>query len=184
MKQRKIILLIVLILIIVLFASRGLYSRLGRDIAPDLMAAQQQDAASVPAPDFLVYDPAGNEVRLSDYIGQPVVLNFWAGWCGPCRMEMPHFEQACSTVGDEVCFLMVNIKSSRETWSDAAAFIAQQGYTFPIYYDADSSAVNAYHVRSYPTTYFIDAEGFVRAQAVGMLEAETLQLGLDIILGP
>ena len=62
----------------------------------------------IPAPDFAVQDWDGNEVHFSDYLGKPIVLNFWAHWCGPCQMEMPEFNAAYERLGGEVTFLMVH----------------------------------------------------------------------------
>ena len=135
-----------------------------------------------PAPDFTVYDRDGNAVRLSDYIGKPVILNFWASWCGPCKMEMPDFQDKYQDLGGEIQFLMINMTDgSRETTDSASAFIAEQGYTFPVFYDTGSEAAIAYGAYSLPTTYFIDAEGNVIARASGTIDGETLQKGIDMI---
>lgn len=135
------------------------------------------------APDFAVYDIDGNEVHLTDYIGKPIVLNFWASWCGPCQMEMPDFQEKYLELGEEIHFLMVNMTDgSRETVESASEFIEEQGYTFPVFYDKDSDAVMTYGAYSLPTTYFIDAEGYAIAQARGAIDGETLQKGIDMIL--
>lgn len=135
------------------------------------------------APDFTVYDLEGNEVHLSDYVGKPIVLNFWASWCGPCQMEMPDFHEKYLTLKDEVHFLMVNMTDgSRETVDTASAFIEKQGYSFPVFYDKNSDAAATYGVYSLPTTYFIDAEGYAVAQAAGAIDGETLQRGIDMVL--
>lgn len=134
------------------------------------------------APDFIVYDRDGLEVRLSDFVGKPTVVNFWASWCGPCQMEMPDFEEKYLAYGKEINFMMVNMTdNSRETVSVAYDFIDEKGYTFPVYCDTKSSAANTYSVYSLPTTYFIDAQGYIVAQAVGAIDSETLQKGIDMI---
>ncbi|MGO5023834.1 TlpA family protein disulfide reductase [Lawsonibacter sp. LCP25S3_G6] len=135
------------------------------------------------APDFTVYDKEGNEVHLSDFVGKPIVLNFWASWCSPCKSEMPDFNQAYLDYGEEVNFLMVNMTDgSRETVESASAFIEEQGYEFPVFYDTDYDAALTYGAYALPTTYFIDAEGYGVAWAQSALSAENLQKGLDMIL--
>jgi len=134
------------------------------------------------APDFTVYDADGNEVHLSDFIGKPVVLNFWASWCGPCKSEMPDFDEKYKELGEDIHFLMVNLTDgSRETVKAASAFIDGKGYTFPVLFDKDSDAATTYGIYSIPTTIFIDAKGYAIAQATGAIDADTLQRGIDMI---
>lgn len=134
------------------------------------------------APDFTVTDAEGNEVKLSDFLGKPVILNFWASWCGPCKSEMPDFEEAYKEYAEEIQFVMVNLTDgSRETVETASAYVSEQGYSFPVYYDTQSDAAMTYQVFSVPTTYFMDAEGYLTAQAQGAIDRETLQKGIDMI---
>ena len=136
------------------------------------------------APDFTVYDQEGNAVNLSDFIGKPTIVNFWASWCGPCKMEMPDFDEKYKELGEEINFVMVNMTDGgQETAEKAKAFVEESGYSFPVYYDMDMDAAMTYGVSSIPSTFFIDAEGHAIAWAQGMIDASTLQKGIDMLKG-
>ena len=192
MDKKKTLLIIALVLVLLIVGASVLYNRLGAEFAPDRLAVAETqptepagtESARVQVPDFTAYDVDGNPVKLSDYFGKPIVLNFWASWCGPCKMEMPDFEEKYKELCEDVQFLMVNLTDGRETVEIASSFIAQQGYTFPVLYDAASEAAYTYGVYSIPTTYFIDAEGYGIARAPGAIDAETLQKGIDMIYKP
>lgn len=190
MKNKKTLIILILAFIILLGGAYMLYSQLGESQTPDQLAVQQEtDTAQtdaeenqkVKAPDFTVYDADGNEVRLYDFIGKPIVLNFWASWCGPCQMEMPDFHEKYLELGEEINFLMVNATAGRETLESAKAFIEENGYTFPVFFDTKSDAGITYGANSLPTTFFIDADGNAIAQAMGAIDGETLQRGIDMI---
>lgn len=160
------------------------------DSAPDEETPAQEDSddtqSDIPqAPDFTVVDADGNEVHLSDFRGTPVVLNFWASWCGPCKSEMPDFDDAAARLEGQVQFLLVNMTDgSRETMESAQAYLEETGISAPAYFDTSYSAAIAYGVTSLPTTYFIDAQGGAVARAMGAIDADTLQTGIDMILPP
>ena len=137
----------------------------------------------VMAPDFTVVDLEGNVYRLSDFRGKPVVLNFWASWCGPCKEEMPAFEDKAAEMAGKVHFLMVNVTDGeQETLDSAYNFLLETGYTFPVYYDTAQNAAAAYGVTGIPITYFIDAEGYVIAYAGGSVDESILDKGIGMIL--
>ena len=201
MKSKKTVLIILLAFVLVLGGASMLYNRLGGNLAPEQLTEQAPQASepvsddstgageSEPekmlAPDFPVFDLDGNAVHLSDFMGKPIILNFWASWCGPCKIEMPDFHEKYLEVGNDIHFLMINMTDgSRETVDSASKFIADQEYTFPVFYDteSDASAAATYRAYSLPTTFFIDAEGYVIAQAIGAINADTLQKGIDMIL--
>ena len=141
------------------------------------------EAAANTAPDFTVYDREGNGYKLSDFRGKPVILNFWASWCGPCKSEMPDFEELYKAYGDDIHFLMVNLTDgSQETVETASSYISGQGYTFPVYYDTDMEAAMTYGIYAVPQTYFIDGDGNIVTYAQGALPASSLQQDVDLLL--
>ena len=186
-----------LALVLIIGGASVLYNHFGADYQADRLATQappvnaettpsQTEEATQPedmtAPDFTMYDADGNAVKLSDFFGKPIVLNFWASWCGPCQSEMPEFEEVFLEQGQQLQFLMVNMTDgSRETLDIAKAFVADSGYSFPVLYDVNQEAAMTYGVSSLPTTLFIDADGVMTAYAMGAIDAETLQRGIGMI---
>ena len=152
-------------------------------VGPSVATEGTDAPAVVYAPDFEVMDKDGNTVKLSDFRGKPVVINFWATWCPPCRAELPDFNQAATAYADDVVFLMVNMTDgARETVSGVKEFVSVNEYTFPVYFDTTYSAANAYRVSSVPMTCFISAEGALVQQQVGMISASALEAGIRQIL--
>jgi thiol-disulfide isomerase/thioredoxin len=188
MKEKKGLVLAVLALVVLLVGASVLYRNLSAGQEPDNLASQSgqetsssQQAAT--APDFTVLDVNGNEVSLEEMRGKPVILNFWASWCAPCKSEMPAFEEAYREYGDQIHFMMVNLTDGgRETVDTALGYIREQGYTFPVYCDTTLEAGIAYGASAIPITFFIDGEGHGVAYAQSALSRETLQTGIDMLL--
>lgn len=135
-----------------------------------------QTQATESAPDFTVKDYDGNSVKLSDWEGKPVVVNFWATWCGPCKTELPAFDELYVEYQDQVEFMMVNLTDGqRETVKLVKEFVQEEGYKFPVYFDTSHSAANAYSVYSIPLTVFIDEEGEIFNAHVGAMDENTLE---------
>ena len=126
-----------------------------------------------PAPDFELTTLDGKSVKLSDYKGKPVVLNFWASWCTPCRKEFPEFRDALAKADGKWSLVGVNTQDLIE--SDGKKFAKDQRASWPNGFDADGAVAKGYGVKELPQTFFIDAKGVVRAHLFGGLDAETLQ---------
>ncbi len=135
----------------------------------------------VVAPDFAFVTDDGVEYRLSDLRGRPVVLNFWATWCPPCRAEMPALDAAYLEYKDEgLVILAVNQMDNRE---QVERFREAMGLHMPIVLDTQGAVGQAYWVRGLPTSFFVDAEGQVALRWTGMLTEKSLDKGLRLILG-
>lgn len=195
MNSKKTLLIAAVALIALLAGASGLYTALKPQqeatalatAAPSKTPQETTPAAQTEAgpvvPDFTVYDLDGNPAALSDFFGKPIVLNFWASWCGPCKMELPDFQEVYEEQGSDVQFLIVNLTDGhQETVETASGYLAQEGYSFPAYYDTQRSAAAAYGVNAIPCTYFIDANGCGIARASGAIDAQTLRKGIRMIL--
>ncbi|MDO4566483.1 MAG: TlpA disulfide reductase family protein [Oscillospiraceae bacterium] len=176
-------LLTVLGLALLIGAAVYFYNTLSADYEPEAPLASEggQESESEKAADFTVYNAGGEAFTLSSFEGRPVVINFWATWCGYCVAEMPDFDEVYSEYGDRVEFMMVNAtdEASGETVEAASAYIEENGYGFPVYYDLDGEAVSAYSVRGLPTTYIINSEGGIHAYSVGAISGDALRYALE-----
>ena len=157
--------------------------RNGQGAGSNAEGSSGSDDDKTEAPDFTMTSVDGEDVTLSSLEGKPLVLNFWASTCGPCKSEMPEFQEAYEEYGDQVQFVMVNIPDfNGETRERAMQLVQQQGYTFPIYFDDGTEAQMQYGVTSIPQTYFINPDGTVEAYASGAIDESTLKRGLAMIL--
>ena len=204
MKNKSLIILIA-VFAVLLVGAGFLYGKLSEDMGPAVqlqtqppateepVASEPENAGTqeseetptpekIPAPDFTVYDKDGNPVKLSDFVGKPVLINFWASWCGYCMVEMPEFQAAFEEHGENIHFLMLNATDgSRETVESALKTVEDGGYNFPVYFDSDMEASYTYGAYSLPMTFGIDAEGNAVVRANGAIDKSVIDEMISMI---
>jgi peroxiredoxin len=128
------------------------------------------------APDFKLQSLDGKTIRLSELVGNKVILNFWATWCPPCKAEMPHmqeFYKEQNKNGAEI--LAVNLTTAERNKDDIAPFVKKYGLTFPILLDSQGEMGKTYQAFSIPTTYIIDSTGVIQKRIVGPIDKEMMK---------
>ncbi|NIM92500.1 MAG: redoxin domain-containing protein [Anaerolineales bacterium] len=133
----------------------------------DVVQAEPAPVLNAPAPDFTLTNLEGDEVSLSDFQGQPVLINFWATWCAPCRIEMPAIQDRFERFStDGLAVLAVDFD---EPASDVQAFGDELGLTFDLLLDPGAEIQRLYLVQGYPTSFFVDREGIIRVHHIGVM---------------
>ncbi|MBT3391472.1 MAG: redoxin domain-containing protein [Chloroflexi bacterium] len=128
-------------------------------------------AVDTPAPDFELVALTGESIRLEDLRGQPVLINFWATWCAPCKLEMPAFQDRYEQYAGDLRILAVNFDEPR---ADVQAFADDLSLTFDVLLDPGGEVQRLYQVRGYPTTVLVDADGVVRVLHIGLMTENQL----------
>ncbi len=133
-----------------------------------------------PAPDFVLQTLGGTEIRLSDYRGQVVMLNFWASWCPPCKAEMADINTYYETHRDEgFAVIGINIKERADA---VERFVESQHLSFPVVLDSDGSVADTYGVVGLPTSFFVSREGKIVGYWSGELTSEMLETGIPPLM--
>jgi peroxiredoxin len=128
----------------------------------------------LPAPDFTLGTLDGGEVSLSDFRGQGVLINFWATWCGPCRIEMPEIVRAYEAHSDTgFTVLAVNL-TDQDALEDVQAFVEEFGMTFPVLLDSNGEISRLYGLLGLPMSVFVDREGRIARIYIGLMSGEQI----------
>ena len=161
--------------VILIFGSGWLWaSRLPADASPAVRTPQP--AVDHPAPDFtLIRFDTGEKVSLSELRGKPMILNFWATWCRPCRAEMPALQTAYERYGDDL--LVVGVDQGEEG-AVVGPFLEEFGISFPILLNGDMTVGREYRILGLPTTFFIDSQGVIRRIHAGEINSAILAEGI------
>lgn len=192
MKNKKNIILLVVtavVLAAIIISAAVLYPKLSEKYSADAVTesttgeiASKTESVKKTA-DFTVYDAERNKVHLSDYFEKPIVVNFWATWCGSCKSELPAFNKMYEKYKDDVVFLMVNLPDSPNGAADEVKqFTSANGYSFPVYFDFDNNAARVYGVYSIPETLFINADGSLNRSQIGAMSEDILENQIKQIL--
>ncbi|MFD2627677.1 redoxin domain-containing protein [Oceanobacillus kapialis] len=124
------------------------------------------------APDFELETLTGESVKLSDFRGKRVMINFWATWCPPCRAEMPDMEKFYQD--KDVVILAVNLTDTENSVEDIESFVDEYKLTFPILMDSNLEAATLYAIQPLPTTYMVDSNGLISNMAFGALNYDLM----------
>jgi cytochrome c-type biogenesis protein len=149
---------------------------------------EEEERALTPAPlaDLELTDQFGNVHRLEDYKGRVIFLNFWATWCGPCRNEMPDIQklyEEYAAQGDEAEVVILGVAGPRigqeGSAEDIAAFMEENGYTYPVLMDESSEMFMQYGISAFPTTFMIDKDGNVYGYVPGQMTEDIMRSIID-----
>jgi peroxiredoxin len=156
-----------------------LESREQVDTQAEAASIAEAPAVGYQAPDFTLPTLSGDSFTLSAHRGQPVVVNFWATWCPPCRAEMPDFQEASIKYNGQVAIIGVN---DGETSERVGPFARDMGITYPLPVDEQSAVSRRYRVNSLPSTFFIDAEGVIQYVHIGLINKAVLESKIEEII--
>lgn len=156
-----------------------LASLVGAYAAPEMIPLEDADVVGRTAPGFELTMLDGSTFKLEDARGKPVVLSFWASWCGPCRKELPALADL-ARARDDVAIYAVNVDREKRL---AEKFLQQVKVDLPIIWDPDSVALGQYDVLSMPTTFVVDANGTVKWRKTGYSTAKGLTELVSVLDG-
>jgi peroxiredoxin len=153
----------------------GVLAMAGCAVAPEAVgAAVKAESARKPAPEFELKDADGKPVKLSDYKGKVVLLNFWATWCGPCKIEVPWFVEFEQNYRDQG-FAVLGVSMDEEGWEVVKPFVASAKVNYRIVIGDDMTAQKYGGVESLPTSFIVDRQGRIAAVHVGLVSKKDYQ---------
>lgn len=191
MKSKKMLIYIISMVILFVVATVGyrflseLYTNEPLDNLTNEKIRENKLLVKNMAKDFTVYNMDGEQVKLSDYKGKkPVVINFWASWCPPCKEEMPFFQEATNTYSsDDIEILMINLTDGmRETKETALNYMKENNYNMNVMLDIEFSAAEAYIINSIPRTIFVDKDGYISGEYSGMINRDLLNDNIEKLI--
>lgn len=168
-------------LLLAVLVTMGLGFAVWEQPSAPAMADVQKPEVGYQAPHFTLTGLDQKTYKVGGKREKPVILNFWASWCGPCRMEAPDLQKMYEKYGKQVDLYGVNV-TSNDSPESAMAFVQSYKLSFPIPMDVAGTVSNRYQIQAFPTTYLIDKEGIVRRKIIGMIDSATLDAELRKLL--
>ena len=184
MKKNDNTVILILILGLVVFALYSVYNhhKVANQPPPaktstDISTSSSRAVKGELAPEIVLQDLQGQTVKMSDYRGKVVILNFWASWCSPCKSEMPELDKAAQEFasGSDAVLLTVNMTDgTRETIDKARQYVDGNKFSLPVLLDTEGKAAQAYNITSIPTTFIIDKQGVLNQYFSGPTTRDAL----------
>jgi peroxiredoxin len=159
------------------FAGRFLWNSLSGSKPGGVVDARKRDTA----PDFTLSDASGKSVRLSDFRGQVVLLNFWATWCGPCKVEIPWFVEFQAAYRD-TGFTVLGVSMDQDGWKSVKPYIEEKKINYRVMVGGDEIAQIYGGLESLPATLMIDKAGRIAVMHVGLAEKKTYEQELEVLI--
>jgi cytochrome c biogenesis protein CcmG/thiol:disulfide interchange protein DsbE len=150
------------------------------DTAPGVRATIQPVSQRKPAPEFALMDPAGKPVKLADYRGKIVLLNFWATWCGGCKEEMPWYSQFEKTYGSQG-FAVIGVSLDEDGWGIVKPFLAKTPIPYRIVLGTEATG-KTYKVDAMPVSYLIDRQGRIAVSYTGLVDRANIESNIKLML--
>lgn len=147
-------------------------------IRPVSLFASDRIEVGYSVPDFKLTSLDGTTTSLIDFRERPLILNFWASWCEPCREEMPSLQQVYEGLEDRIFIVGINYAESS---SHVLSFTHAIGVTFPVLLDSKGEVAESYRIVGFPTSFFVNSEGKLAADHVGVLTPDMLSTGLEVL---
>lgn len=175
-KQRRVLLTLILLAGLAWIASSA--DRTGTSTAGRIPAPQK----GFLAPDFTLSTPGGEEISLATFRGKPVLVNFWATWCPPCRAEMPAIQRAYTEYAPQGLIVLGVNSTAQDNPLDIAPFITEYGLTFPILLDETGEVARKYELASLPSTFFVGRDGVISEVVAGAMSQFLLDTKIQEVL--
>lgn len=169
--KRNAVIFVMLAVVVMGMLAAGSYLDRSRKHGPVTLVG---DVHNVPAPDFELPTLDGRKVKLSDFRGHAVLLNFWATWCSPCKIEMPWFVDAQKQYGKDG-LVVLGVAMDDTASAKIAEFAHEMGVNYPVLLGTDKVSDDYGDVRALPTTFYIDRNGMIVAKTVGLLGREEVE---------